>query len=76
MDKGMLQSEKVLEFITFCVEMYAKKHHVSGRDVALLFEKNGVMKYLAEGYDVLHTQGESWLLQDISSFLEKRERKQ
>lgn len=36
------------------------------------FEKYGVFKYLHDGYDVLHTQGDGWLMNDIDGFLEIR----
>ena len=37
-----------------------------------LFEKYGVLKYLHDGYDMLHTQGDKWLMNDINEFLKVR----
>jgi len=39
----MEPATELLEFISFCIEIYAKKHHLSGSKVAGLFEKNGIL---------------------------------
>lgn len=60
------------EFVTFCIEQYKKKHNLSGNAVFDLFDKLGVNEYLAEGYEVLHTQGKNWLMEDIEEFISNR----
>ena len=45
---------------------------LSGSEALELFDKNGVTEYLAKHYDVLHTQGASWLMQDIDEYIKKR----
>ena len=63
---------KCLEFVIFCVEMYAQKHHISGRLVMDKFTEYGVIFFLREGYDVLHTQGREYILSEIETFLSNR----
>ena len=63
---------KVLEFVLFCVEMYAQKHEISGRVVMDRFSEYGVVDFLRDGYDVLHTQGREWLIADIEDYLKVR----
>lgn len=63
---------RVLEFVLFCVEMYAQKHAVSGRLVMDKFSDYGVVDFLREGYDVLHTQGREYILSEIDVFLSNR----
>ncbi|MCI8655344.1 MAG: DUF3791 domain-containing protein, partial [Clostridia bacterium] len=41
-------------------------------EVYELFEKYGVLKYLHDGYDMLHTQGGGWIMNDINEFLKIR----
>ena len=36
------------------------------------FERFGVFEYLTEFYDVLHTLGKEYLVDDIDRFIEKR----
>ena len=40
-----------------------------------LFRKYKVDNYLIEGFDVLHTQGEDTILQDIDVYLKNHSRK-
>ena len=54
------------------MEIYKAEKNISGKEVYELFEKYGVLKYLQDGYDMLHTQGDSWLISDIDKFLEVR----
>ncbi|MCF0238774.1 MAG: DUF3791 domain-containing protein [Sphaerochaetaceae bacterium] len=62
--------EKKVEFISFCIEMYAEKYNKSGLEIALLFEDKGVFDYLNKGYDMLHTQGKNYIVFEIEKFLE------
>lgn len=63
---------KVLEFVLFCVEMYAQKHEISGRVVMDRFSEYGVVDFLRDGYDVLHTQGRQYIISEIEIFLGNR----
>ena len=37
-----------------------------------MLERDGVLDYLAEHYDVLHTQSRQWLMEDIDEFISLR----
>ena len=63
---------KINEFIIFCIEIYKEKKNRNGKEVYSLFEKYNVFDYLYEGYDVLHTQGEEWIINDIDEYLKNR----
>lgn len=63
---------KVLEFVLFCVEMYAQKYEISGRVVMDRFSEYGVVDFLRDGYDVLHTQGRQYIISEIEIFLNNR----
>ncbi len=63
------------EFITFCTEMYAKKHEQSASMVAELFCKTGVFDFLFENYTELHSQGKEFLIPLIESFIKEHEPK-
>lgn len=45
---------------------------MDGVEVASLFFSTGVSSYLAENFDVLHTQSRQWLMEEIDDFIEKR----
>jgi len=64
--------KKINDFVIFCLEIYKFKNNLSGKDVYKLFKDYKVFEYLREGYDVLHTQGDAWLIKDIDEFLKIR----
>ena len=64
--------KKINDFVIFCLEIYKAQKNMSGKEVFELFEKYGVINYLQDGYDVLHTQGDKWIINDIEDFLEIR----
>lgn len=63
---------KINEFVIFCIEVFKEENNLTCEEVYELFDKYGVLKYLREGYDVLHTQGDGWLMNDIKEFLKIR----
>lgn len=63
---------KANEFVIFCIEVFKEENKLTGKEVYELFEKYGVLKYLHDGYDMLHTQGDRWLMNDINEFLKIR----
>lgn len=60
-------------FLTFCIEQYKHLKNMNGAEVKELFDNKGVSDYLIQNYDVLHTQGREWLLDDIDTFIKNRE---
>ena len=56
-------------FVAFCIEEYGAAKGMSGEPVLDLFSKDGLVDYLSEFYDVLHTQGRQWLIDEIDEFI-------
>lgn len=69
---GDNMEKKINDFIVFCIEIFKEENKFTGKEVYELFEKYGVLKYLHDGYDMLHTQGDRWLIKDINEFLKIR----
>ncbi len=65
-------SNNVVVFLTFCMENYAKKHNMTSLEVYALFRRYHVDVYLVNGFDMLHTQGEDSIIQDIEIFIRNR----
>jgi hypothetical protein len=59
-------------FLSFCIEQYKNKHQMSGEEVAILFEQYGVLPYLEDNFEVLHTQGHRWLMDEIDEWINNR----
>ena len=63
---------KTLEFKVFCFEAYRAEKKLSGKETIKLFMQYGVMDYLDRCYDVLHTTGREYLIEDIDLFIKAR----
>lgn len=55
----------ILYFVAFCLEGYKNKHGLTGEAVSSLFDQYGIKQYLANQYNLLHTQGMPWILEEI-----------
>lgn len=63
-------------FISFCIEQYGNKHHLAGDEVVALFDRYGVLSYLAQNFEVLHTQSHQWLVDEIDELIENRKKEE
>jgi hypothetical protein len=70
------QEEAIQQFIIFCLESYKVDKHLTGAEALRDFEQYDIFSYLAEGYDVLHTQGQAYLVADIKDFIRHRQKEQ
>ena len=61
-------------FKVFCLECYKSEYKMKGKDAFHLFKEYGVLDYLGEFYDVLHSYGHQYLVQDINEFIEVRKK--
>ena len=66
----------VTYFISFCIEQYKKKNSMQGREVMELFDRYGVLQYLSEHFEILHTQSWQWIMEDIDHYITIRKEKQ
>ena len=61
-------------FVSFCIEQYAKAKNMNTEDVVDLFEQYGIAEHFCEFYDVLHTQGGQWLIEEIDEMIKRRQK--
>ena len=60
-------------FLSFCIELYGKKHQLSGNEVVALFDRDEGLPYLEENFEALHTQGHQWLMEEINERINNKE---
>lgn len=48
---------------------------MSTEDVANLLERYGITEHFCEFYDVLHTQGGPWLVEEIDKMINDRKKR-
>ena len=56
-------------FVSFCIEQYAKAKNITTEDVVNLFDQYGIAEHFCEFYDVLHTHGHQWLVEEIDKMI-------
>ena len=69
MDKRELD---IAYFLSFCIEQYKMERDLSGEDTMNLFDKYNVLSYLSDNFEVLHTQGRQWLMEEIKDYIAKQ----
>lgn len=65
----MENDNNTYKFIIFCLEHYRHFKQITAMQSLLLFRQTGAFQYLAEGYDVLHTQSRDYIVADIDDFI-------
>ena len=71
MDKNL---KDITYFISFCIEQYMNEKGINEDEVISIFSEYGVLDYLKEYFDVLHTQSRQWLVADIEDFINDRKK--
>lgn len=62
-----------LYFVSFCIEQYKNQKQMSGHEVMELFDQYHIIDYLYNHYDILHTQGAQWLVEEIDEMIKEAE---
>lgn len=64
---------RTMQFKVFCIEQYKQKHNMTGAEVMKRFKEFGVFDYLGSFYDVLHSAGAKYIVEDIDLFIAARQ---
>ncbi|MCL2232311.1 MAG: DUF3791 domain-containing protein [Treponema sp.] len=64
--------DNTTKFIVYCVEIYKTAYKLSGKQVMQLFTQYGILDYLVDCYDALHTTGPEYIIEDIAGLIEER----
>ncbi|MBR5238486.1 MAG: DUF3791 domain-containing protein [Paludibacteraceae bacterium] len=70
------KNQDITYFISFCVEQYKHVKHLDVECVMALFSEFGVLDYLNEHFEILHTQNQHWIIEEIDEFIELRKKEQ
>ena len=57
--------ERVIEFVSFCIEEYKFRHRLTGDVVVKLFEESKIIDFLINNYEILHTQSKQYVQEEI-----------
>ncbi|MCQ2380386.1 MAG: DUF3791 domain-containing protein [Victivallaceae bacterium] len=69
-----IESEDVLEFVVFCIEGIAERLSKDPADVyrALTHKSDLLNSYVVPCFEPLHTQGKEYIIDELTSLLEKK----
>ena len=60
--------------ISFHFVLNKMKQGLSGEETISLFEKYNVLSYLSDNFEVLHTQSQQWLMEEIKEYITKQKK--
>ena len=64
---------EILNFVTYCVGQLAYRHHLPQQDVYRRLKSSGILYgYIVPSYDVLHTFGSRYLMDDLTDFMKEK----
>lgn len=66
------QLEKERMFYIFCIEKYIELTAIPASEVLVMFQKYDVFNFTTKNYDVLHSQGEEYILNEIAVYLKNQ----
>ena len=69
----MNRDNDISYFVAFCIEQYKNAKGISGDEAASRLFSSGVASYLADNFEVLHTQSRQWLIEEIDEKIGRRE---
>ncbi|MHB8126596.1 MAG: DUF3791 domain-containing protein [Desulfitobacteriaceae bacterium] len=64
--------DRNIDFTVFCLESYKNAHHLTGKAALIVFNENKVFDYIKSFYDVLHSTGQGYIVEDIDLYINSR----
>jgi hypothetical protein len=71
--RRLVKMSKELPFMTLCIEEYKNEKKLSGKEVIELFNRYSVLEYIQDYYEVLHTTGTKYIVNDIDLYIKSRQ---
>lgn len=62
------------EYLVFAAEQYRFAKGLSGSEVAELFEKYGVAKFIMDSFELFHIECEENMIAAVDEFIERKKR--
>ncbi len=65
--------KKTLEFVTYCISKLAHALNLRQSDVYDRLKRSGILyDYIVPSYDVLHTFGSRYLIEDLTGYMREK----
>ena len=68
-----MENQEVLDFVTYCISKLGQVLNMPQREVYIRLKKSGILEeYIIPSYDVLHTFGSRYLMEDLSDYMREK----
>lgn len=68
-----MENRDVLEFVTFCISKLGQFLNMPQSEVYIRLKDSGILdSYIIPSYDVLHTFGSRYLMEDITEYMREK----
>ena len=65
--------KKILEFVNFCISGLSSRLNLSQNDIYKKLKDSGILyEYIVPSYDVLHTFGTRYLIDDLTEYMQEK----
>lgn len=65
--------KNILEFVTYCISQLARILKLSQGEVYRRLNNSGILyEYIVPSYDVLHTFGSAYLMDDLTNYMKEK----
>lgn len=64
---------RTMDFTVFCIEGYKQTHKLTGKETVDIFVRYNVFEYITSFYDILHSNGQEYIIEDIDGYIKSRE---
>ena len=62
-----------VEFVTYCIGNLSRRLGLNARDVYERLKTSGILNgYIVPSYDVLHTFGKEYLMEDLTDYMREK----
>lgn len=66
-------SENTVDFVTYCIGNLSRRLGMDAREVYHRLKISGILsEYIIPSYDVLHTFGKEYLMEDLSEYMREK----
>lgn len=74
-EKTVEISREAFEFYVYTLEKYAISKRLSGLQALALFKEYQADEFLLKHYDLLHTQGTGYVIDEVQRFIDRRKKR-
>ena len=66
-------SSEQLDFVTYCIGNLSMRLQLPQRAIYLKLKDSGILEnYIVKGYEVLHTFGKEYLMDDLITYMQEK----